>query len=535
MRSRASRSLRSMIERTLATASLLGLALVTIAATMLAYHNAERTHEHGARAIHHTIGELAAPALAISDYSEVIRVLGLVSGGHELIAVITQNGDLLLPDYQKSKQLEEVVSVYPGEVQCRGLFKNDLRRGLRFLCTEIGVGRGLRPERPLGVLVTTDIVDFWSLLPTVLLPMVVIALLSTALVVIAFRHIFNRRVLAPFEALVRHIREATGSPLAGDLQRFDRTAAPAELRLLEDAWISLVEEARRQHEQHQEMEKRKALYDLARQIAHDIRGPVLALKTQMEMAEQEMSEKTRRRFSLAVARIQEIAQQLLAASRTSDTDIAVGPARRDVIPLVLLAEELIAEKCAQYAAKSEVNVSFELYAPVGEACASVNAGEFKRVLSNLVDNSVEALTAGGDVIVSIEQRGPDVLLKVRDTGRGIAPDVLPELGVQGASFFKKGGSGLGLYHARTQAERWGGQLLIESTVGVGTVVALSLPKHTPPAWLAPAPDLDGVDHVVVLDDDAVMHQVWRSWVEVASQGGARPALTAFSDGESLAA
>ena len=118
----------------------------------------------------------------------------------------------------------------------------------------------------------------------------------------------------------------------------------------------------------------------------------------------------------------------------------------------------------------------------------------------------------------------DILVSVRDTGKGIPVDVIPKLFKPHATFGKKPGSGfgLGLYDAKTAVEAWGGKITIESEEGKGTSVFMSFPKATPPAWAVSELDLAGVSQCVVVDDDESVHEVWRERLLDGSVAGLEP-------------
>ena len=95
----------------------------------------------------------------------------------------------------------------------------------------------------------------------------------------------------------------------------------------------------------------------------------------------------------------------------------------------------------------------------------------REVLLNLLSN---AKAAGGTVSISAEMRGRRLVIQVRDTGRGIPRDEVPRI----FDRFRKGadsrGSGLGLAIARDLVRAHGGQIHVESTVGRGTTVTVTL-------------------------------------------------------------
>lgn len=136
---------------------------------------------------------------------------------------------------------------------------------------------------------------------------------------------------------------------------------------------------------------------------------------------------------------------------------------------------------------------------------SREASQLERLLSNLLDNAVEAVRDEGQVTVTTALVKGMIELTVKDTGRGIPADVLPRLGQKRATFGKAEGSGLGLYHAKSCVESWGGSLQVDSKLGEGTTVRLRLPAAAAPASIHSARTRpDGI----LVDDDGLMREVW---------------------------
>jgi len=140
------------------------------------------------------------------------------------------------------------------------------------------------------------------------------------------------------------------------------------------------------------------------------------------------------------------------------------------------------------------------------------------VISNLINNSVQALGDTGRVTVYLTGRDATIQIVIQDNGKGIPSDVLPKLMQRGETHGKEGGSGLGLYHAKTTVESWQGTLSLASTVGVGTTVTLTLPKAATPNWFVPSINLFEGSTVVVLDDDNSIHQIWQSRIDAVAAG-----------------
>ncbi len=66
-------------------------------------------------------------------------------------------------------------------------------------------------------------------------------------------------------------------------------------------------------------------------------------------------------------------------------------------------------------------------------------------------------------------------IEVKDNGCGISPDLLPKIMKGGISIGKQNGFGLGLSYANQRVKEWGGNLNIQSQLGIGTAVNINLP------------------------------------------------------------
>lgn len=101
------------------------------------------------------------------------------------------------------------------------------------------------------------------------------------------------------------------------------------------------------------------------------------------------------------------------------------------------------------------------------------------MLGNLVDNAVRHTATGGVVLFSKRhERG--VLVGVRDTGVGIAPEHLPRIferfyRVDPGRSREQGGTGLGLAIVKHLVEAHGGRVRAESEVGVGSSITALFP------------------------------------------------------------
>jgi len=97
---------------------------------------------------------------------------------------------------------------------------------------------------------------------------------------------------------------------------------------------------------------------------------------------------------------------------------------------------------------------------------------------NTLSNAVKFTPAGGEVEVSVAIEPDWVVLRIRDTGLGIAPEDIPKVFEpfgQGRNAIGREGTGLGVPLSKMLMELHGGTLELDSTVGQGTSVFLRLP------------------------------------------------------------
>src|SRR5205823_12389310 len=113
----------------------------------------------------------------------------------------------------------------------------------------------------------------------------------------------------------------------------------------------------------------------------------------------------------------------------------------------------------------------------GDALIEADPRRLKDALFNLVGNAVEATPEGGKVEVEIEEIERSARIAVRDSGRGMPPEVLDRLGTP---FFttRDEGTGLGVVTARAAFAQHGGSLVYSSEPGRGTTAVGTLPMKS---------------------------------------------------------
>jgi signal transduction histidine kinase len=103
--------------------------------------------------------------------------------------------------------------------------------------------------------------------------------------------------------------------------------------------------------------------------------------------------------------------------------------------------------------------------------------QLAQVITNLIGNAIN-YTQAGEIYISTGSKDAQVLIEVRDTGLGIAPDDLPHLFerfYRGHHTRQIRGTGLGLAIVKEIVDLHDGRIEVESEVGVGTTLRVWLP------------------------------------------------------------
>lgn len=260
-----------------------------------------------------------------------------------------------------------------------------------------------------------------------------------------------------------------------------------------------------------ELRVAKTLTQLASQVAHDIRSPVALLNAVLAATETLPPEK-RDLMRRGINRINEIANDLLQKRQIASGPFGLAsnllPSDNTVsVPEVL--EEIVQEKSALLS--PEGRVSFDFRRPAYDALVGVNIlkKDLMRVLSNLLNNAIEAIKGKGNIGVSYQVQDGYVGISILDEGCGMPEHVMRNLFREGFSFAKQGGSGLGLFDAVQKIKAWGGLFTIVSSSGRGTYTYFEIPLLQAQIRRDPIELAENLE-VLVADDDLSIHDLWRS-------------------------
>ncbi|MGE0529374.1 MAG: sensor histidine kinase, partial [Bdellovibrionales bacterium] len=166
----------------------------------------------------------------------------------------------------------------------------------------------------------------------------------------------------------------------------------------------------------------------------------------------------------ALQRIEEIVDDLRVQSDTLDSLFN----SHDLFRVDLALKQVVSEKLVEHPLRM---ISAQ---KVTRCFAAGSESQFKRVVSNLLNNAIEASHEDQPINIDLKCDGGRIILRVRDRGCGIPEEHKARLFTKGFTLGKASGSGLGLYHARRVVSAMGGGIELSPAEGGGTEVTLAL-------------------------------------------------------------
>lgn len=221
--------------------------------------------------------------------------------------------------------------------------------------------------------------------------------------------------------------------------------------------------------------------DFVANAAHELRSPLAALRTSVEVAL--THERTPAEYQELLVNLTEecsrlgqlVGQLLLLAEGDAGR---LQPSRDASVRLDQLAEKAV----DMFQGIAELR-GLELHGDLRPASAWGNDTHLRQVLLNLIDNAIKFTPAGGRVIVAVAPSATParVVLRVRDTGAGIPAHELPHVfdrfyrgDKSRQREYSTGGHGLGLSICQAIVSSLGGEIAVASSPGQGTTVTVFL-------------------------------------------------------------
>jgi signal transduction histidine kinase len=222
-------------------------------------------------------------------------------------------------------------------------------------------------------------------------------------------------------------------------------------------------------------------------LAHELRTPLSAILTSLHTLRDRRVDEVTARQTLDRAERQAqhmawIVKDVLDLCRADQCKLSLRTEQVDVLTVVADAIEMLGPLLA--ARGHQLTISL----PSKPVMLVADSSRLNQILANLLMNAAEYTDPGGEIHLAAEEAAGAVVLRVRDNGRGIAPDLLPrvfELFQQGDRQDNKGcgGLGIGLALVRQLVEMHGGSVTASSAgLGQGSEFVVRLPRTTSTNW-----------------------------------------------------
>ncbi|MCM8815026.1 MAG: ATP-binding protein, partial [Candidatus Omnitrophica bacterium] len=237
--------------------------------------------------------------------------------------------------------------------------------------------------------------------------------------------------------------------------------------------FSDISELKSLQKQIERNERLASLGILAAGIAHEIKNPLVALKTFSQLLPEKFNdEEFRLNYTKIVIpeieRINKLVEQLLAFAKP-------GPPKMEKIDLVSIVRSIMILVSAQEKFKS---IDITMTADADAIDIIVDPEKIKQALLNILLNSAEAMENGfGKISISIKKNTDSVVIEVCDNGRGIQPEYLDKI-FDPLFTTKADGTGLGLTIVNEIISQHNGKIHVESKFGEWTKVFVRLPVNS---------------------------------------------------------
>ena len=216
--------------------------------------------------------------------------------------------------------------------------------------------------------------------------------------------------------------------------------------------------------------KLSAWIEMARQIAHEVKNPLTPIRLSVQLMRRAYEEGREEFGEIFTSGVETVIQQTEILRRIASEFSSFGKVTSlepEIVPIVSFLQEFV----ASYRGAEAVDIEL---AEGGEVKVFADREALRKILVNLMENALEAMTGKGEITIDYARSGDRVSIRVLDTGSGLSPDILEKL-FEPYFSTKTNGTGLGLAICRNLAQEMDGDIVLqnrEGTTGVEAVVTL---------------------------------------------------------------
>jgi signal transduction histidine kinase len=257
-------------------------------------------------------------------------------------------------------------------------------------------------------------------------------------------------------------------------------------------------------------------------LGHELRNPLSALSSAVALLDQpglrpELADKARAVLRRQCSHLGRLVDDLLEANRALMGKITLHARPLDLAEII--------QRCVETLQGSERAAGFQLKVHTEPCIVHGDATRLTQIIDNILDNSVKYSPGGGTIDIELRRHHQEALLTIRDTGMGIAPELLPrvfDVFVQGKQPLQRaqGGLGVGLSLVRRLVELHGGSVSVASPgLSQGTEVSIRLPIHETGTTAAGSPPVlltAGRKRVLLIEDNDDAREMMVALLQLAA-------------------
>ncbi len=280
-------------------------------------------------------------------------------------------------------------------------------------------------------------------------------------------NIFTDRLSKP----ILELKSATEKLSQGQTNFEIRISRNDELGSLVDSFNKMTKQLARSKIELKKAEREAAWRDIARRVAHEIKNPLTPMKLSIQHLYEIFKDKKGEDFSDVLTKTKNMMTteiDKLNKIATEFSNFAKLPGR-DYEPLKI--NNVIREVVSLYS--SEPNIEFLLKLSELSPYVYADNQELNRVFQNLIKNAIQSIEDEGVVEISTNLKDNFIIVRIKDNGTGISPEVMKHLFTPNFST-KSSGMGLGLAIAKKSLDDMKASISFESKLNIGTTVELKL-------------------------------------------------------------
>ena len=384
---------------------------------------------------------------------ELINQLFIKSANADIIIGNEHSLYIMIKEYTDSYQLQKLLITNQNQEIAPTIFNFIINRQV----SSSWLVSGISPERYISIQSKIDA------------NAIIIPLLNSSLFILLFiiaSIVMFTRTKQMLHATIIQPLNQTLTCDGNDISWFDKETAATEVAALYHRTNDFIRTLHKQRDVIEANNIKQAKYDIALQMAHDIRSPALALETFCGVFDG-LADEAKNMLQNVAKRISQIASDVLS-------DNSISPElTNEGINLNVVAKAILNERKSACYNKS-INFSFNsnLLNPINIKIPEQILG---RIISNLINNSIESIKMNGSIDLIVEAERDYIKIKIKDTGDGIPSEILPYVFDKGFTFNKERGNGLGLAYVKDLIEKYHGVLNLESSREVGTTIQICIP------------------------------------------------------------